>query len=226
LSAIEDDALKGLDWKPAVGKYLVRAKYVIIRWIDDGTEPKSLPALAKEIQAIARETDVRHLPDYQAPAPSVLINAVRDFQSVKEKLSPGDRATYITRDGDPPLEMNLSVRWDIESIEAMAVKETIRFPIAPMILTVKKPDYLGESKRELRFGRRTISAKIEDMDWLRRFQARQVDVRPGDALKCDVQIEHLYGHDNELLSERYTIMKVNEVLADQFRQPSFFGGDG
>jgi hypothetical protein len=35
LSATEDDALKKLDWKPLVGKYLVRAKYAILRWIDD-----------------------------------------------------------------------------------------------------------------------------------------------------------------------------------------------
>jgi hypothetical protein len=49
LSAADDDALKTLDWKPAVGKYLVRAKYAVIRWLDDGTAPKSLPALAREI---------------------------------------------------------------------------------------------------------------------------------------------------------------------------------
>jgi hypothetical protein len=201
LRAVEDDALKTLDWKPVVWKYLVRAKYAVIRWIDDEATPKNLPALAREIQAIAAETDVRHLPDYQAPAPAVLLDAMRDFQSAKDQLSPGDRATYIPRDGDA-LEMNLTVRWDVESIEALAVK---------------KPDYLGDSKWELRHGKRTISAKIEDESWLKRFQGREVDVRPGDALKCDVRIEHLYGHDNELLTERYTIVHVNDVLADAFK---------
>lgn len=222
LHAVEDDALKTLDWKPVIGKYLVRAKYAVIRWIDEESTPKNLPALAKEIQAIAAETDVRHLPDYQAPAPSALLEAVKDFQSVKDRLSIGDRATYIPRDGEA-LEMNLSVRWDIDSIEAMAVKETLEFPVAPMILAVKKPDYLGDSKWELRHGKRTIAAKIEDKEWLKRFQGRQVDVRPGDALKCDVKIEHLYGHDNELLAERYTIVRVNEVLADMYKgQASLF----
>lgn len=216
LGAVEDDALKKLDWKPVVGKYLVRAKYAVIRWIDDESTPKSLPALAKELQAIAAETDVRHLPDYQAPAPAALLDAVRDFQSVKDRLLPGDTAKYIPKEGDA-LEMNLSVRWDVESIEAMAVKETLQFPPAPMILAVKKPDYLGDSKWELRHGKRTISAKIEDIAWLKRFQGREVDVRPGDALKCEVKIEHLYGHDNELLTERYTITRVDDVLADMFK---------
>ena len=37
-------------------------------------------------------------------------------------------------------------------------------------------------------------------------------------MQCDVRIEHLYGHDNELISERYAIVKVNAVLVDTFRQ--------
>jgi hypothetical protein len=151
LRAVEDDNIKTLDWKPIVGKYLVRAKYAIIRWLDDKSiEQKSLPSLAREIQKIAAETDVKYLPDYQAPAPKALLEAARDFEAVKNHLVPGDRALYVPRDGDP-LEMNLTIRWHIEDIEAMAVKETVQFPIAPMILAVKKPD--GESKWELRHGK-------------------------------------------------------------------------
>jgi hypothetical protein len=218
LAAADDQAIKQLDWKPLVGQYLVRAKYAVLRWIDDDQLPKDLPSLARQIQTIAAETDVRHLPDYRAPTPRALIDAVGDFQRVKEQLIPGDRATFIPREG-ASLEMNLTVRWNLEDIEAMAVKETMVFPVSPMILAVKRPDYLGDSKWELRHGRRVISAKIEDREWLKRFQARQVDVRPGDALKCEVRIEHLYGHDNELLIERYTVLVVNGVLADTYSQP-------
>ena len=31
LNRVDDDALKKLDWKPLVGKYLVRAKYVFYK---------------------------------------------------------------------------------------------------------------------------------------------------------------------------------------------------
>ena len=117
------------------------------------------------LMAIAAETDVKHLPDYQPPSPKALLEAARDFEAVKNQLSPGDRALYIPRDGEP-LELNLSVRWNIEDIEAMAVKETVTFPSAPMILAVKKPDYLGDSKWDLRHGKRPISARLEDAAWL------------------------------------------------------------
>src|SRR6185312_15998362 len=113
LRATEDDALKTLDWRPLVGKYLVRSKYAVLKWLDDGGDgiPKTLPALAREIQAIAAETDVKHLPDYQPPSPKALIEAARDFQGVKNQRSPGDVATYIPREGEP-LEMNLAVHWN------------------------------------------------------------------------------------------------------------------
>ena len=163
LRASEDDALKKLDWKPLVGKYLVRAKYVVLRWLDEEAtvDKKSFLTLARDIQAIAAETDVKHLPDYQPPSPKALLEAARDFEAVKNQLSKGDRAFYVPKDGDR-LELNLSVRWDIEDIEAMAVKQTVTFPAAQMILAVKKPDYLGDSKWDLRHGRRSIAAKIED----------------------------------------------------------------
>jgi hypothetical protein len=215
LVAADDEALKSLDWKPLVGMYLVRAKYAVIRWIDDDSAPRSLPDLRREIQQIAAETDVRHLPDYTAPSPGALISAIKDFQAVKDRLAPGDRATLISSEGD--LEFNLSVTLQIEDIEALAVARTIENPPIEMILPVKKPDYLGESMWELRHGRRNINAKIEHQAWVRSFQQRQVDVRPGDALRCVVKIEMLYGFDNELLTERFTVLEVLEVLVNRFQ---------
>lgn len=213
LTAADDDALKTLDWKPLVGKYLVRAKYAVIRWIDDDTAPRNLQDLRREIQQIAAETDVRHLPDYTAPTPGALVKAIQDFQAVKDRLVPGDRAKMLTSEGE--IEFNLSVTLPIEDIQALAVARSITNPPAQMILPVKKPDYLGDSKWELRHGRRNINAKIEDNDWLRRFQNRQEDVRPGDALRCIVEIENQYGFDNELLAERYTVIEVLEVLVNR-----------
>lgn len=222
LVSTDDQALKDLDWKPAVGKYVVRAKYMILRWIDD-EGPKSLPDLRKDIQKLAEETDVRHLPAYSPPSSTALVRAASDFQGIKDKLQTTDRALMITPDGDA--EFNLSIRLNIDEIEDLAVSRTLDFPPAPMILAVKKPDYLGASKWEFRHGSRNITAKIEDQGWLLRFQGREVDVRPGDALRCIVQITNKYGHDNELLSEQFVITQVEEVLTNQLNQGRLFEGE-
>lgn len=50
---------------------------------------------------------------------------------------------------------------------------------------------------------------------------RGLKTRHGCSLRCEVRIEHLYGHDNELLIERYTIVRVVEVLENRYYQVSF-----
>lgn len=226
LLAVDDDAIKTLDWKPLVGRYLVRAKYAVLRFTDDDTGLRTLPSLREELRRIASETDVRHLPDYAPPSPKALVDAIRDFQAVKDRLVEGDRARLIADAPDiPAYELNLTVRIPVQRIEDMAVARTIEVPSSEMILPVKKPDYLGDSKWGLRHGKRNIEAKIEDEQWLRRFQRRQEDVRPGDALRCKVRIEYLYGHDNELLTERYTVLEVLEVLINRFQSPELDLGD-
>lgn len=224
LHATDDQALKELDWKPAVGKYLVRAKHLVLRWIETEDAPRDLPTLGREIQRLASETDVRHLPDYTPVSPAALINAVRDFEGVKDHLVEGDKASMIIPD-EGVAEFNLTIRLDIEDIEALAVRETLTHSVPSMVLIVKKPDYLGISMWELRHGRRSITARIEHEKWLREFQSRQVDVRPGDALLCRVRIEMNYGHDNELISEKYYVEEVHQILENQYQQRSFFDAD-
>lgn len=87
LQSYDDQALKDLDWKPAVGKYLVRAKYMVISWIDDDTVPKSIPDLRRNLQKLASETEVRRLPDYSPPNPQGLIAAAQRIQDAKGILS-------------------------------------------------------------------------------------------------------------------------------------------
>ena len=217
LRATDDQALKDIDWKLLVGKYLVRAKYLILRWMDDGETPRSLPELGREIQKIAAETDVRHIPDYTPVSPTALINAIRDYEGVKDHLVDGDKASMVLPDGEQ-VDFSLSTRLDVDDIEALAIKEIQVHSVPSMVLIVRKPDYLGTSMWDLRLGKRPLSAKIEHEEWLREFQSRRVDVRPGDALKCKVRIEMMYGHDNELINEKHYIEQVQAVMENQYEQ--------
>ncbi|RAP39434.1 hypothetical protein BYZ73_20535 [Rhodovulum viride] len=220
LRSTDDQALKDLDWRPAVGKYLVRAKYVVLRWIDQDDAPRSLQDLRREIRDLAAETDVRRLPDYAPPDPAGLIEIAKQLQDAKKALGPNDRVYFDGPDGR--VEVDLSVDINPDELADLATKETIKMPPAEMILAVKKPDYLGNSKWDLRHGRRSISARMEDTDFLDAFQNRRKDVRPGDALRCKVTIEMRYGYDNELISETYAVQTVIEVLEDLNDQGELF----
>ena len=123
IRAADDQALKDIDWKPLVGKYLVRAKYIVLKWMDNDETPRNLPDLGREIQKIAAETDVRHIPDYTPVRPAALIRAIRDFEGVKDHLVDGDRASMVMPDGEE-VDFNLSTRLDVDDIESLAIKET------------------------------------------------------------------------------------------------------
>ena len=220
LKSTDDQALKDMDWRPAVGKYLVRAKYVVLRWIDQDDAPRNLQDLRKEIRDLAAETDARRLPDYAPPDPSGLIEVAKQLQDAKKMLGPNDRIFLEGVDGK--VEVDLTVDINAEELADLATKETIKMPPAEMILAVKKPDYLGNSKWELRHGKRSIAVRMEDTTFVEQFQNRKQDVRPGDALRCLVSVEMRYGFDNELISETYAVATVIEVLEDLNDQDEMF----
>lgn len=221
LEVTDDQALRDLDFKKIIGSYLVKAKYVYIEWVNNTEKQKSVIDLSRNIQRIAAETNVKFLPDYKPPSVEDLINVAYDIEKAKSFLNEGDKLSY-TSQNDADIEFDLSISWTSEQLSDLLTKETNKSSPAPMILAVKKPDYLGNSKWELRHGKRSINAKIDDQDWLSRFQNREVDVRPGDALRCSVIIERSYGYDNELVAEVYYIVEVLEVVENQYRQASFF----
>jgi len=227
LSASDDEALKTLDWKPAVGNYLVRAKYVYIEWANKTGTSGSLLELARELKNIAAATNVKHLPDYAPPSITDLSEVTKEMDKAKGFLIAGDRMSYLPAPSVgtalvPAVDFDLSVRWAPEDLLALSTRETTRYEKMPMNLIVKRPDYLGTSKWDFRHGKTPLSAKVADDEWLGQFQTRKIDVRPGDALKCLVTLERSYGFDNELIEETYTVTKVLDVLQNQFRQTSFF----
>lgn len=214
LKLIDDDSLKALDWKSIIGAYLVRAKHAVLRYTEEDNKIGKLPDLREQLRQIAERTNVRHFPDYTPPSTNSLIEAIKGFQQIKDHLVEGDRAKFLSAiKGVPDIEFNLSARIPDEEIDNLAVQKTVEISTTKMILTVRRPDYLGNAKWGLRHKKKNIEAKIEDTKWLTSFQRRGVEILPGDALRCRVLIEHLYGFDDELISERYTVLEVIEVIS-------------
>ncbi|THF55808.1 hypothetical protein [Ollibium composti] len=223
LVATEDQALYELDWKPMVGRYLLASKYAFIEWVNNSEErgrPGSLSDLRKRILELAHQTEVRRIPAYGVPSAAELLESTKDVARALSPLNPHDRVKYISDAGSS--DFTVGMAWDDLDIEQLAIRETISSPPAPMILAVKRPDYLGASQWEFRHGKRSIRGKIEDAQWLEQFQTRRIDVRPGDALRCLVKHEVNYGFDNEVVSESYVIVSVQQVLENEFKQSDLF----
>ncbi len=220
LTAADDQAIKELDWKPAVGKYLVRAKYVAVKWLDSGSDenPPAITDLAQELRQIASETDVRHLPDYPPIHEGRLLTALDRLQDAKKQLIRGDKLTIET--DDQKYEVDLARTWSpTASIAPDAARETHSH--GELILTVRKPDMIGKTQWQFRHGKNNVSAPITDHDWLHEYRERKIDLRPGDALRCMVRFAYDYDAEGKLTGQRMEIENVFEVIRSTGRQTSF-----
>jgi len=212
LKEVDDEALKKLDWKTAVGKYLVKAKYLIINFMEGKTtvsDHTEVEALRRDLLSLAKETDVLNIPVYQPVSTRMVLNDLELLTRAVSPLGAADKAIYTTKDDASNFNLSFSVA--PESLEAIVTRETIESD-GTMILVVKKPDYLGESMWDFRHSNRTLQAKLLDYEWLKKFQNREVEVRPGDAIRARVKVRTSYDHDGEVIGEHYEVIEVIEVL--------------
>ncbi len=212
LKAVDDDAIKNLDWKPAVGKYLLKAKYIIVDLLDGKTsitDKKQIEGTRRKILELAESTGIKKFPDYTPIETKSLINGIDKINKSLSHLDKRDKAQYITSENTA--NFNLDLNFAPSQIEDLMTKETIESK-SIMILKVKKPDYLGDSKWDFKYDNHSIQVKILDYGWIKSFQKRQIDIRPGDSIRAEIVTEVKYGFDNDVVSANYNLIKVQEVI--------------
>jgi hypothetical protein len=213
LELLDDDALKSGDWKKVVGTYLVRAKYVMIDFINKRSTISSkveVEELQAELLEAAKETNVLMIPVYHPlPLPQVL-DCVKLLGEATHELRPEDTAKYLSDSGNAQFNASFSI--SPETLQQLVTREVIVTRI-PMILKVKKPDFLGESMWEFRHENRTIEAKVLDEVWLEKFRHRSIVLKPGDAIKAVVESEVNYSFEGDVVSASHKIIKVEELIS-------------
>jgi len=112
LNATDDTGLQELNWKRIVGGYLVRAKYLMIDWLNSKTEISGtidLDELQRQILDLAGATGVKRIPAYQSPSKFLLVRCIIDITGSLAQLEQNDRVMFETREGEK-VAFNLSIR--------------------------------------------------------------------------------------------------------------------
>lgn len=197
-----------------VSAYLVEAKSSLINFInnrDTINSTSELLDLKNKLLYLAKNTNSNELGIYTPPSDKDLLSSIDKFQLASSELQAADKLYYLTGPSNSPLPVNRNFFIPPESLDNLLIKET-KISESEMILKVKKPDYLGESKWEFRHGRRAINVKINDLEWLKKFKEREIIIAPGDAVKAKVEIVAQYDYQGELISTQHTIQKVIEII--------------
>jgi hypothetical protein len=210
LESVDDDALKGLEWKKLIGAYLVKGKRVMVNYLKDTIQgSEEIYELQLVIADAAREAGALEVPGYK-PLPAIEVaQSVLLLSEGTTPLAPDDRAKYLSPEG--VTEINTSFRVTPERIEEVLTQRTIVNP-RDLILKVKKPDFLGDSMWDFRYDNKRLTAKVADSKWLQEFHQGKVTLHPGDALDVAAEETVKYGYDQEVLATHYKVVQVRAVI--------------
>jgi hypothetical protein len=188
-------------------KFLARGTLAIIAWMD-GSSTQQLADLQQAIRVLAWGTSITTTAHPVLPASSDLVNAISAWQKAKAALNPNDSVRIVTNNGSARLD--LSKR--IADPRTLLLARKLVNHSADMIFVVEMPDYQASGQWQLKHGDTRTTAIAEPGTLLDKFYRRELDIRPGDALRCRVDFETSYGPDHEVLAERYRIVEIVEVL--------------
>jgi len=136
------------------------------------------------------------------------VSAIAAWQKAKSGLTAGSSVRISTNNGSVELDLGKAIS-DPRSL--LQARKLVNHS-AEMIFVVEMPDYQATGQWQLKHGGTRILAYSEPGNLLDKFYRRELDIRPGDALRCRVDFETSYGPDHEVLSERYRIVEILEVL--------------
>lgn len=188
-------------------KFLARGTLAIIAWMD-GSPTLQLADLQQAIRVLAWGTSITTHAQPVLPSSAQLVDAITAWQNAKAAFEDGDSVRIFTNNGSA--EIDLSKR--IEEPRTLLLARKLVNHSADMIFVVEMPDYQGSREWRLKHGDTTTVAYCDPGTLLDKFYKRELDIRPGDALRCKVDLETSYGPDHEVLTERYRIVEIMEVL--------------
>jgi hypothetical protein len=188
-------------------KFLARGTLAIIAWMD-GSPTLQLADLQQAIRVLAWGTSITTTAQPVLPSSAQLVDAIAAWQQAKGALNAGDTARIVTNNG--AAELDLGKR--IADPRTLLLARKLVNHSADMIFVVEMPDYQATGQWKLKHGETRTTAYSEPGTLLDKFYKRELDIRPGDALRCRVDFETSYGPDHEVLAERYRIVEILEVL--------------
>lgn len=202
--------------------YLNKARRAFINFLSERDTIGNLAEATKlqtELLSLAQNSGIGKFTICGPVNHKELLESAENYQLALCELTLADKAYYLTANESFPINVNF--RFSKDKIEDILLDRTLEAE-REMILKIKKPDYLGDSKWVFRHGRKTIEAKVNDLEWMRSFRRREVPVIPGDSFRAIVKTVTKYDFNGEVLSEQSTIQKVIEVIPDIYEQISLF----
>lgn len=167
--------------------------------------------LQESLHKLAIEAQVEDSFNFNPLNPLKLAEAINDINEAVNQLDTGESYTLKEESTSVKNITPDTPLINIDEIETLLTDNTTT-NIAEFIYLIKKPDFLGDSAWQFKHGKKPITAKILDENWLSNFKSGQTIVKPGDSLRVKVKQEYRYNRNGLLLSETLEILHVINVI--------------
>lgn len=199
-------------------KFVENARERIVKRIEsfpDIIPGKSITELVSDVTIAAQELGIHDSVGYTPPNPIELGKAVNSLLDCGSSLKPGEKVQFSSAENpeinkdyiDIPQGKKVDIDDVIESLVGRELENT-----TDQILAIRKPDFLGDSQWDFKRGKDSISAKIEDEEWMQRFKNGEIVIVPNDALHVDLHEHAKYDKNGVMIFMKRTILKVKEVI--------------
>jgi hypothetical protein len=221
LENIDDQGLKEGEWKKAIGPALVKGKHLAIEALnrDEKDAPKAIEDLRRQLNQIVQDTDVKLLPAYAPIHEGNLVSSLDKIQDAKRTLG-GKDELVIETDGKT-YRVDLARTWEPADVVPVS-GTTEKTSEGTVILTIRKPDLIGEARWQFSHGIANVYATIEDERWLKRFHDGRIALHSGDALRCRVRFTYIFDETGKMIEQKTDVIKVLGILRGPGHQTAMF----
>ena len=139
-----------------------------------------------------------------------MLENVKDIADSTKDLISDESISYKSRDNEK-IKLFPQTKVFIEEIKEEMIEKVIE-STRPLILKIKKPDYLGLSKWEFKHNKNKIDANITDLNWMERFHNKELNIGPGDSLEVKMHTTDCYDSKGTLISTDNVIIEVVDII--------------
>jgi hypothetical protein len=216
LKAVPDDLTKSFQVKKAIGHLLIKAKYWFVKLLADEQGITSKEQIEKLTDKINDE--IRQLGNvYKILVTQVnnytVLNSIEELVREASNLKESELLEYKSHVGNTFISKDVHLNKPkvlSELGQRTIVNETTE------ILKIRKVDMLSEEpKWDFIHGRKNLSAKMLDMQWLDDFHHRQVIIKPEDALMVTLRTTHTYTPNFEDKKTVCEVIKITAVITPE-----------
>lgn len=196
-----------------VTQYFVQGKKAITQGLlalNEINNENELNEIVEGVKKAAIESEIISEPFFSLPTPEKIKDLAIIAEESTRHLDANSRILYI-ENNENPIQLPKVLSVDKGLFEEIDKRKTVKSERV-IVLKVKKPDFLGDSKWEMKHGSQRIVCKIIDENWIERFKNKEVLVFPGDSLEAKVLLVEEYNIKGDLVKTEYTILEILDVI--------------